>query len=116
MRLSFWQCAACFTLPALAYFCLSGLIAFALTSRLSPWLAVPLGLVFGAVILAVWIAGQGGASTVVELNIASAILLILLSLLVPVFIKARHTRLHPHHRTLNPPAAHSMVPQERTFP
>jgi len=105
-RFSFWQYVAFFTLPALTYFSLSGLIAFGFMSRLSPWLAVPLGLLLGAVILAAWIAGQGGTSTVVELNIVCLIFLILLGILVPVFIKLGHYRRHRHHKA----APHRIAP------
>lgn len=116
MRLTFWQYVAYFTLPAVAHFSLSGLIASVFMLRLPPWLAFPLGLFLGTVILALWIAGQGGASTVVELNMASAILLILLGLLVPAIIKTRHARLHPHHRTHSQPASHGAPSQKKILP
>lgn len=105
-RFSFWQGVASFTLPALTYFSLSGLIAFGFMSRLSLWLAVPIGLLLGAVILAAWIAGQGGTSTVLELNIASVILLVLVGIVVPIFVKARHRARHPHHKA----APHRLIP------
>ena len=69
--------------------------------RFSPWLAVPLGLVVGAALFAAHLFAQGGTSTVIELNIACAILLILLAFLVPVFVKVRHAHLHPRHKTKN---------------
>lgn len=116
MRLTFWQYVAFFTLPTLAYLALAGLIASALMLRLSPWLAVPLGLILGAVVSALWVTSQEGASTVVELNISCIIFLTLLGFLVPVIIKVRHNRLHPHHRTHHPPAAHSAAPQQKTLP
>lgn len=106
MRLSFWQYLAFFTLPTLAYLALAGLIASVLVLRLSPWLAVPLGLILGAIILALWIAGQGGTSTVVELNIASVILLMLLGYLASGFVQIRHRALHRHYKA----APHRPVP------
>ncbi len=111
-RITFWEYLAYFTLPALTYFSLSGLIAYGLMLRFSPWLAVPLGLVVGSVILAAWIAGQGGTSTVIELNITCAILLILLAIFAPVVVKLRHSHLHRHHRPHSKPAFPNISPQK----
>lgn len=97
--LTFWQSTSYFALPVVTWLVVCLCIAFPASFRLGPWLSFPLGFMLGTGAFAVWIYAQGGGSTVVELNVGSAILLILVLILAPVFIKARHqvrTRRHHH--------------------
>lgn len=89
-----------FTLPVLTWLAACLGIAYIASTHLSLWLALPLGFVAGTAVMAFWIYSQGGASSVIELNAGAAILLILMLIVVPVFIRVnqvRQRRFHHHH-------------------
>ena len=98
----FWHTALSLILPAAAWLGVSATAGALLSSRLPMWAAVPLGLILGALLFAIWLMSQGGASTVVELNVASVILLALLAFFVPVVVKLRHNAQHRHHKIHHP--------------
>ena len=104
-----WHMVAYLTLPATAWLSISGAAAALLALRLPLWAAIPLGLILGALFFGVWLLTQGGTSTVVELNVASVLLLLLAAVLVPVVVKARHNAQHRHHQRLHPTSARTVL-------
>lgn len=90
-----WQ----LVLPVVTWLSVSGIACVVLASFLWLWIAVPLGLLIGTLFFAGWLVGMGGASTVQELNIASFILLVLMTILIPVFMHGRDKARQKQHKT-----------------